>query len=163
MTITVTPPSQRYLLAIWNHTSATYNGGWKNGSHHQLLEENCDALFVQVSRLIYKFHPVQIFGALIRWVNTPHYLSSSRGWPLIHDWCGWHTSIGLETKTLVLGPLLNRRNDLLIRNGSSIIWTHICVGEMDITNWITGTPSTNPSKQTCNRVVYVYMYIVVWL
>jgi hypothetical protein len=26
------------------------------------------------------------------------------------------------------GPLLNRRNDLLIRNGSSRIWPHVCGG-----------------------------------
>jgi hypothetical protein len=36
-------------------------------------------LFVQVTRCIYKFHPVQIFGVPIHWVNTSHYLRSWRG------------------------------------------------------------------------------------
>jgi hypothetical protein len=74
-------------------------------------------LFAKTTRCIQRRRPVQLFGEPIQWVDTARYLGVTLDTRL--TWSAHVNHVGRKAaqRLGVLGPLLNRRSGLSIKNG----------------------------------------------
>jgi hypothetical protein len=74
-------------------------------------------LFAKTTRCIQRPRPVQLFGEPIQWIDTARYLAVTLDTRLI--WSAHVNQVGRKAarRLGVLGPLLNRRSGLSIKNG----------------------------------------------
>jgi hypothetical protein len=111
-----TSPSSSLLSVIWRPISVDWSAGYGTGGLPSTLKKHC-LLFVKAARHIQKPRAVQFLGKPIQWVETARYLGVTLDTRLT-----WSAHVNqIEKKAFqrlgVLGPLLNRRSGLSVRNG----------------------------------------------
>jgi hypothetical protein len=81
------------------------------------VSKSTAVLFAKTTRCIQRPRPVQLFGEPIQWVDTARYLGVTLDTRL--TWSAHVNQVGRKAaqRLGVLGPLLNRRSGLSIKNG----------------------------------------------
>jgi hypothetical protein len=128
-------------------------------NRHKYLEEHRDN-FARAGRLFIQPRPVTLFREPIQWVDTTPYLGVTLDTRL--TWSPHVEQIGKKTaqRMGMLGPFLNKRSDLSIRN-EVLLYKQLILPMMDYVYpaWRSATRTTSEGCRCCNPSVFALLRV----